>query len=348
MSRMKSNLLSVSLTVITQSLFRLIWHSSIFRLGTFGLVVLTLSSLVGCGKKHTITVRDDSGSGQIFVVAQSGDMEKMMEMLKDNPGLVFAKDRGGMTPLHLAAFCGQKGMAELLLAHQNNFDILDAAAGGSLEKIKSLLKDNPDLVFAKDTHGFTPLHWGAVSGHTDVLEFLLANKADVNARDNVGRAALGLAAQNDWADVVELLLTNKADVNAKDGTSGLAPLHEAAFFGHTNVVKSLLANGADVNVRAKIGITPLGEAAFAGQKGVAELLLSRGADINSADDQGVTPLEYAVTGIGNQKEKMVELFLLHRADVNARDNKGQTPLHIAVLRKNTELADLLRHHGGHE
>jgi len=113
-------------------------------------------------------------------------------------------------------------------------------------------------------------------------------------------------------------------------------------------VKSLLANGADVNVRAKIGITPLGEAAFAGQKGVAELLLSRGAYINSADDQGVTPLEYAVTGIGNQKEKMVELFLLHRADVNARDNKGQTPLHIAVLRKNTELADLLRHHGGHE
>jgi ankyrin repeat protein len=334
--------------VKTQSLFRLIWHSSIFHLGTVGLVVLTLSSLVGCGKKHTTTVRDNSGSGQIFVVAQSGDMEKMKEMLKDNPGLVFAKDRGGMTPLHLAAFCGQKGMAELLLAHQKNFDILDAAAGGSLEKIKSLLKDNPDLVFAKDTQGFTPLHWGAVSGHGDVLEFLLTNKADVNARDNVGRTALHFAAQNGWADVVELLLTNKADVNAKDDSSGFAPLHLAAYFGHTNVVELLLANGADFNVRAKTGITPLGDASSAGQMGVAEVLLSHGADINAADDQGVTPLEYAVTGIGNQKEKMVELFLLHRADVNARNSKGQTPLHMAVLRKNTELADLLRQHGGHE
>lgn len=334
-----------------QSLFRLIWHSSKFPFGAVGLVVLTL---VGCGKKHTTTmkhtttIRDDSGSGQIFVVVQSRDMEKIKEMLKDNPGLVFAKDRGGMTPLHLAAFSGQKGMAELLLAHQKDFDILDAAAGGSLEKIKSLLKDNPDLVLAKDTHGFMPLHWAALSGHGDLVEFLLANKANVNAKDNVGRSALHFAAQNGWADVVELLLTNKADVNAKDSTSGVAPLHLAAFFGYTNVVKSLLANGADANVRAKMGITPLGEAASAGQKGVAELLLAGGADINAADDQGVTPLAYVVTGIGNQKGKMVELFLLHHAEVNTRDSKGQTPLHMAVLRKNTELADLLRQRGGHE
>ena len=312
------------------------------------LVVLAWSSLVGCGKKHTTTARDDSGNEQIFVVAQSGDMEKMKEMLKDNPGLVFAKDRGGMTPLHLAAFCGQKDMAELLLAHQKSFDIFDATAGGSLEKIKSLLKENPDLFFAKDTNSFTPLHWAAMSGHGDLVEFLLANKADVNARDNIGRSALHFAAQNGWADVVELLLTNKADINAKDSPSGIAPLHLAAFFGHTNVVKSLLANGADFNIRAKMGITPLGEAASAGEMGVAEVLLSHGADINAADDQGMTPLEYVVTGIGNQKKKMVEMFLLHRADVNAKDSKGQTPLHLAVLRKNTELAELLRQHGGHE
>ena len=65
-------------------------------------------------------------------------------------------------------------------------EIHNAARDGDLEKVKALLKDNPDLVFSKDTNGTTPLHWAAINGHKDVASLLLANKAAVNAKDNSG------------------------------------------------------------------------------------------------------------------------------------------------------------------
>jgi ankyrin repeat protein len=92
-------------------------------------------------------------------------------------------------------------------------EIHDAAKSGDLEKVKTLLKANPDLVFSKDTNGWTPLHLASTKA---VAEFLLANKADVNDNKNgYGWTPLHAAAANGFKDVVELLLADKADVNAK-------------------------------------------------------------------------------------------------------------------------------------
>jgi ankyrin repeat protein len=74
-----------------------------------------------------------------------------------------------------------------------------------LAKVKALLKDNPNLSFSKNTNGLTALHWGALRGHKDVVELLLANKADVNAKDAHGKTPLFFAAIHDHVDVAELL-----------------------------------------------------------------------------------------------------------------------------------------------
>ena len=57
--------------------------------------------------------------------------------------------------------------------------IHDAAEHGDLQLVKALLEGNPDLVFGKDTNGFTPLLIAAESGQADVAKLLLANRADI-------------------------------------------------------------------------------------------------------------------------------------------------------------------------
>jgi 26S proteasome non-ATPase regulatory subunit 10 len=83
--------------------------------------------------------------------------------------------------------------------------IHEEARVGNLERVKALLKDNPDLVFSKDDDG-TPLHKAAAFGNKAVAEFLLANKADVNAKGTVaGWTPLRMAVAWNHNAVAELL-----------------------------------------------------------------------------------------------------------------------------------------------
>jgi 26S proteasome non-ATPase regulatory subunit 10 len=83
--------------------------------------------------------------------------------------------------------------------------IHDAAKSGDLEKVKTLLKANPDLVSSKDDEGRTPLHSAAANGQKDVAELLLASKADVDAKNNSGCTPLHYAVGHGHEDVAELL-----------------------------------------------------------------------------------------------------------------------------------------------
>ena len=56
-----------------------------------------------------------------------------------------------------------------------------------------------------------------------------------------------------------------------------------------------------------------------------------------------TPLHSA---IANDHKEIAELLIAEGADVNAKVNDGRTPLDFTTDEKQTELADLLRKHGG--
>ena len=81
------------------------------------------------------------------------------------------------------------------------------------------------------------------------VQALLAAKADVNAKGADGLTALSLASgYGSVEDAAQDLLAAKADVNAK-GVGGTTPLIAASRNGHADVVRALLAAGADVAAR---------------------------------------------------------------------------------------------------
>lgn len=152
----------------------------------------------------------------------------------------------------------------------------DAAGSGDLEKVKAMLKDNPNLVFSRIVNlGDTPLHAAAGHGHKHVVELLLAKGADVNVVDQNGQTPLHDTAGNGHTDVVRLLLAKGADVHAKMHYD-LTPLHMATIHGHKDMAELLLANKATVNAKDSGGKTPVQAAAGKGHKEVVELLRKHG------------------------------------------------------------------------
>ena len=157
-----------------------------------------------------------------------------------------------------------------------------------------------------------PIHRAAFSGNIEAVKQHLADGVDVDAK-SWGFTLLHAATDEGHKEIVELLIAEGADVNVKDWFR-FTPLHDAADRGHKEITELLIAEGADVNLMNKDGVTPLHEAATYGHKEVAELLIAEGADVN--------------------------------AEIMSVKFRGETALDWAIAFKETELADLLRKHGG--
>lgn len=123
--------------------------------------------------------------------------------------------------------------------------------------------------------------------------------ADVNAKDDSVQSAYLVATSEVGDDpaLLELALESGADVSATDSYDGTG-LIRAADRGHVRVVERLLETGIDLDHVNRLGWTALLEAIILGSGGVSHtevvrLLVAAGADVNLADGQGVTPLEHA-------------------------------------------------------
>eukprot|EP00397_Hematodinium_sp_SG-2012_P046352 GEMP01052332.1.p1 GENE.GEMP01052332.1~~GEMP01052332.1.p1 ORF type:complete len:405 (+),score=50.76 GEMP01052332.1:38-1252(+) len=110
-----------------------------------------------------------------------------------------------------------------------------------------------------------------------------SDERNVGIIDSNKGSALSVAAFEGHADVVKILLAHRADVNNKlGGVKGRyigTPLIFASEKGHVDVVKILLSSGAVVNLPV-VCSWPLGAACEHGQAKVAEVLLAHQADVN--------------------------------------------------------------------
>jgi len=105
-----------------------------------------------------------------------------------------------------------------------------------------------------------------------------------------------LAACRGAAEVIRLLLAGGAQTEATN-KKGQTPLHEAADRGLSAVVRLLLAGGAQTEAVDKNGQTPLHLAAYGGHPEVVRLLLAGGSQAEAIDKKGQTALDLADTNM---------------------------------------------------
>jgi ankyrin repeat protein len=166
------------------------------------------------GIVESLAAAIEGGGGlDVFSAAATGREEPLRAALGGGGVNAFAYD--GWTALHLAAFFGRRGAAELLLG-----------AGADVNAISTNALRN------------TPLHAATAGGHADVALLLIERGAQVDIADAGGHTPLHIAAESGSVPVVEALLARGADPYAVDDEEK-TPLSRAASRNHTTVVDLL-------------------------------------------------------------------------------------------------------------
>jgi ankyrin repeat protein len=136
------------------------------------------------------------------------------------------------------------------------------------------------------------------SGNTILVRTILSCREDVNVetRGGNGRTALWTASWDGYTEIVATLLENGADANTTDG-SGRTALWTASAKGHTEIVSMLLRKGALVETNdgsVRDGRTALWMASLNGYTDIVNMLLKNGADRKTDDGSGRTALRMAM------------------------------------------------------
>ncbi|NWX94232.1 ANR52 phosphatase, partial [Nothoprocta pentlandii] len=301
-------------------------------------------------------------------------------------------DQERRTPLHAAAYVGDVAILELLILSGANVNAKDtvwltplhrAAAARNEKALHLLLKHSAD-VNARDKHWQTPLHVAAANRATKCVEAIVPLLSTVNVADRTGRTALHHAVHSGHLEMVNLLLNKGASLSTCD-KKDRQPIHWAAFLGrfglraaaalargpgstrasragHLEVLKLLVARGADVACKDKKGYTLLHTAAasgqievvrhllrlgveidepnsfgntalhiacYMGQDAVANELVNYGANVNQPNEKGFTPLHFAA--VSTNGALCLELLVNNGADVNFQSKEGKSPLHMAAI-----------------
>jgi ankyrin repeat protein len=270
------------------------------------------------------------------------DLDAVNAMLAENQEFAKSADGAGSTALMHAASSGTLAIMQALLAAGADVNASNGRSATALHwaaadaaKVELLLRSGA-AVNAKTVEDRTPLYAAATMPNgAPAMRLLIEAGADVNAATIVGATPL-FPAVNASAEATKLLLDNGADPN-QVARSGVTPI---MFTRDAEVVALLVASGADVRARSKVGETALMDAAARGDLTAAKLLLERGADVNATDHRGYTPLILASAHDGEAPE-LVRLLLSCGADCNAKA-EGESALSLAARRGETEVTRILQ------
>lgn len=151
-------------------------------------------------------------------------------------------------------------------------NLVEAVAANDLSMIKDLIANGADLNSA-GTSGLLPIFEALSPDKSAILDFFLANGADVNIEaDAMGMktSALEVAVANDYTQAVQKLLEHGAKTE-NEGLVGDTILFTAIEKGNVDIIKLLVKHGANLQHKDILGETPLSKAAASGKPEIVEI-----------------------------------------------------------------------------
>ena len=325
-----------------------------------------------------------TGETALMTCAHRGNLDAVKSLLTHGADVNGKETRRGQTALMWAVAERHRDVARELIAHGADVHAKTAPAAWQFATYG-------DGVQETSQGGYTPLLFAAQQGDQDTVQMLLAAGSQVNETAADGMTPLLMASACGYEGLALFLLDKNADAKAADG-NGVSVLHYAVQRGLATIgggggragdkanmrelVKALLAHGADPNVRLRKpplrmrlvgeprmdpdGATPFLLAAATSDLPLMHLLLAAGANPNLNTNDNTTPL-MAAAGIagGGRKTKEQEKNILEAVkllvelgnDVNAvntneeRTINGRTAIHAATYQAMDSVIQFLAEKG---
>jgi ankyrin len=335
-----------------------------------------IEKLLAAGADPNIPAPD--GETALMMAARTSNPDAMEALVAHGANVNARENSRRQTALMWAVAERRPDIARVLIAHGGD---LNARSAVTQELIYRENPDPGDENAAKgQPHptgemiargGSTPLLFAARAGDIECAKLLLAAGANVNDTAADGTSVLVMAAYSDHGDFAAFLLDRGADPNAAG--AGYTALHIAVLTHNRELVKALVAHGADRNARltkgtqvrrfeddvvlpqSLAGATPFLVAAHFAEVDIMRDLASAGADTRLATTNGTTPLMAAIApdrrslalrGVRTRKAaspalEAVQLALQLGGDVNATNGNGDTALHIAAAKGSNAIVQLL-------
>ena len=192
--------------------------------------------------------------------------------------------------------------------------LIDASARGDLAAATQALAAGTPLE-ARDASGRTALLAATQGGHAALARWLIERGADVNAQDAIQDSAFLLAGARGHTEIVLAAhpKADPKVLNRYGGTALIPACHHGHVDTVRALLEWKGANRVPIDHVNRLGWTALLEAVILGDGGprhteIVRLLIAHGANVNLADREGLTPLAHA-----RQRRQETIVALLQRA-----------------------------------
>lgn len=140
---------------------------------------------------------------------------------------------------------------------------------------------------------------------SEIFDLFLEAGIDVNSTDDLGTPMLNIAVRNDNEEFTKRLLELHANINAISKDRGYTAVMDAVWRGNLELTKLLISKGADLNTINKEGQNNLVLAVGADKDKIVKLLVENGANPDIKDQMGMSAYGYATLF---RKEKIIEIL----------------------------------------